>query len=83
MLFEMVIPPAGLQIQSYSSVLQQGAQKCDHFWFIHVLSYRFNPIKSQLETVLDFWLVIVCMNECESIKEVKLLGSLLGKAWIF
>ena len=24
------------------------------FDFIHILSYRFNPIRSQLETVLDF-----------------------------
>ena len=48
--------------------LQQGAQKCDRFWFIHILSYRFNPIKSQLETVLDFRLVNVCMKKCELIK---------------
>ena len=40
------------------------------FWFIHILSYRFNPTRSLLETVLDFWLVNVCMKECE-------LGSLL------
>ena len=48
--------------------LQQGAQKWDRFWFIHVISYRFNTIRSQLETVLDFWLVNVCMKECELIK---------------
>ena len=48
--------------------LQQGAQKWDRFWFIHVVSYRFNTIRSQLETVLDFWLVNVCMKECELIK---------------
>ena len=42
--------------------LQQGAQKWDRFWFIHVVSYRFNTIRSQLETVLDF------MKECELIK---------------
>ena len=48
--------------------LQQGAQKGDRFWFIHVVSYRFNTIRSQLETVLDFWLVNVCMKECELIK---------------
>ena len=33
--------------------------KCDSFWFIHILSYRFSPIRSQLETVLGFWLVNV------------------------
>ena len=48
--------------------LQQGAQKWDRFWFIHVVSYRFNTIRGQLETVLDFWLVNVCMKECELIK---------------
>ena len=48
--------------------LQQGAQKWDRFWFIHVVSYRFNTIRSQLETVLDLWLVNVCMKECELIK---------------
>ena len=37
-------------------------------WFIHILSYRFTPIRSQLETVLDFWFVSVCMKECELIK---------------
>ena len=26
----------------------------------YILSYRFNPIRSQLETVLDFWLVDLC-----------------------
>ena len=40
----------------------------DRFWFIHILLCRFNPIKSQLETVLDFWLVNFCMKECELIK---------------
>ena len=50
------------------NTLQQRAQKCDRFWFVHILSYRFNPIRSQLETVLDFWLVNVCMKECELIK---------------
>ena len=48
--------------------LQQGAQKWDRFWFIYVVSYRFNTIRSQLETVLNFWLVKVCMEECELIK---------------
>ena len=48
--------------------LQQGAQKSDRFWLIHILSYIFNPIRSQLETVLDFWLVNVCINKCELIK---------------
>ena len=55
-------------IASDSLPLQQGAQKWDRFWFIHVVSYRFNTIRSQLETVLDFWLVNVCMKECELIK---------------
>ena len=48
--------------------LQQWAQKGDRFWFTHILSYRFNPIRSQLETVLDFWLVNVWMKACELIK---------------
>ena len=48
--------------------LQLGAQKWDQFWFIPIVSYRFNPIRNQLETVLDFWLVNVCMEECEVIK---------------
>ena len=34
-------------------------QRCDRFCFIHI------PMRSQLETVLDFWLVDVCMKECE------------------
>ena len=34
-----------------------------------ILSYRFNIIRSQLETVFDFWLVLnVCMKECDLIK---------------
>ena len=33
--------------------LPQGARKCDRFEFIHILSCRFNPVTSQLETVLD------------------------------
>ena len=48
--------------------LQQRGQKCDRFKFIHIFSYRFNPIRSQLETVLDFWLDNVCMKECELIE---------------
>ena len=36
--------------------------------YSHILSHRFNPIRSQLETVLGFWLVNVCMKECELIK---------------
>ena len=56
--------------------LQQGAQKCDSFWFIHILSYRFNPIRSQLETVLNFWLVNVCMKECELIEGGHTFGLL-------
>ena len=60
--------------------LQQGAQKCDRFLFIHILSYKFNPIRSQLETVLDFWLVNVCMKECELIKEGHTFG-LLAVRW--
>ena len=49
-------------------LLQQGAQKLWPFWFIHILSYRFNPIRSQMETVLRFWLVNVYIKECELIK---------------
>ena len=56
--------------------LQQWAHKCDHFWFMHILSYRFNPIRSQLETVLDLWLVNVCMKECELIKGGRTFGLL-------
>ena len=59
-----------------NGLLQQGAQKCDHFWFIHILSYRFNPIRSQLETVLHIWLVNVCMKECELIKGGRTIGLL-------
>ena len=59
-----------------NGLLQQGAQKCDRFWFLHILSYRFNPIRSQLETVLDFWLHNVCMEECELIKENRTIGLL-------
>ena len=36
--------------------------------FSHILSHRFNPIRSQLETVLGFRLVNVCRKECELIK---------------
>ena len=36
--------------------------------FVFILSCRFNPIRSQLETVLDFQLVDVCVKECELIK---------------
>ena len=39
---------------TYRDCLQQGAHRCDRFWFIHILSYRFYPVRSQLETVLDF-----------------------------
>ena len=42
--------------------------KSDCFQFIHILSCRFNPIRSQLETVLDVWLVNACMKECVLIK---------------
>ena len=45
-------------------------------WFIHILSYRFNPIRSQLETVLHIWLVNVCMKECELIKGGCTIGLL-------
>ena len=56
--------------------LQQRAQKCDRFWFIHILLYRFNPIRSQLKTVLDFWLVNVCMKGCDLIKGGHTFGLL-------
>ena len=64
--------------RSYS--LQQVAQKCDRFWFILILSYRFHSIRSQLETVLDFWLVNVCMKECELIKGGHTFGLLAVKS---
>ena len=51
----------------HEHTLQQGVQKCDGFWFIHILSCRFNPIRSQLETFLNFWLVNFGMTECEFI----------------
>ena len=63
-----------------SCSLQQGAQKCDRFWFIHILSYRFYPIRSQLETVLDFCLVNVCIKECELIKGGHTFGLLAVKS---
>ena len=56
--------------------LQQWALKCEQFWFVHILSYTFNPIRSQLETVLDFWLLNVCMKECELIKGGRIFGLL-------
>ena len=31
-------------------------------------AFDFNPIRSLVETVLDFWLANVCMKECELIK---------------
>ena len=55
--------------QTLTTVLQQGVQKCDCFWVIHILSNRFSPIKIQLGTVLNFWLVSVCMKEWQLIKE--------------
>ena len=66
--------------------LQQGAQKCDRFWFIHILLCRFNPIRIHLETVLNFWLVNVCVKECELIKgdhTFKLLAVMnLNRNWL-
>lgn len=50
----------------------QGLLMCDRFWFLHILSYS-NPIKSQLKTVLDFWLVTVCMKEFELILGVEMM----------
>jgi len=50
--------------------------RCDCFSFIHILSYRFNPVRSQLETVFDFWLVNVCMKECDLITEGHTFGIL-------
>ena len=46
------------------------------FCFIHILSYKFNPIRSQLETVVDLWLVNVCMKECELIRGGHTFGLL-------
>ena len=54
-------------IDYHRNFLQQGAQNCGRFSFIHILSCRFNPIRSQLETILDFWLLNICMKECELI----------------
>ena len=39
-------------------------------------TFRFNPIRSQLETVLDVRLVNVCMKECELIKGGHTFGLL-------
>ena len=57
-------------------MLLQGSQKCDHFGFICILSYRFNPIRTQLEIVLDFRLVNVCMKEFKLIKGGHTFGLL-------
>ena len=51
--------PHGIQ-RSYS----KESKKCDCFLFTHILLYKFNPIRNQLETVLDFWLDDVFMKEC-------------------
>ena len=50
---------------TFKIFLQQRAQKFGRFLFVHILSHRFNPIRSQLETVLDFWLVYVGVKEYE------------------
>ena len=50
------------------------------FIIILFTSCRFSPIRSQLETVLHFWLVNVCMKECGLIKgghTFRLLGKSL------
>ena len=65
--------PSSIFSQQYYSKVPKSVT-C--FWFIHILSYRFNPIRSQLETVLDFWLVNVCMKECELIKGGHTFGLL-------
>ena len=39
---------------TFKIFLQQRAQKFGRFLFVYILSHRFNPIRSQLETVLDF-----------------------------
>ena len=39
-------------------------------------TFIFNPIRSQLETVLDVLLVNVCMKECELIKGGHTFGLL-------
>ena len=67
----------------HRNFLQQGAQKCDRFWFIHFLSCRINPIRNQLETVLDFWLVNVCTRDCcELIKGDHTFGLLCVKKYM-
>ena len=50
----------------------------DLFTFFRIL--RFHPIRSQLETVLDLWLVNVCMKECELIKGGHTFGLLAVKS---
>ena len=60
----------------YRYVLLQGTQKCDRFWFIHILSNRFNPIRSQPKTDLESWFVNVYMKECELIKGGRTFGLL-------
>ena len=50
---------------TFKIFFQQRAQKFGRFLFVHILSHRFHPIRSQLETVLDFWLVYVGVKECE------------------
>ena len=44
--------------------------------YSHYFVQRFNPIRSQLENVLDFWLVNVFMKECELIKAGHSFGLL-------
>ena len=66
---ETTLIPQGQDKHSSSlSHLQQEAHKCDRFSFIHILLYSFNPIRGQLETDLDVWLVNVCMKGSELIK---------------
>ena len=50
---------------TFKIFLQQRVQKFGRFLFVHILLHRFNPIRSQLETVLHLWLVYVCVKECE------------------
>ena len=59
--------------------LKQRTQKCDRFWLIHILLYRFNPIRCQLETALNFWLVNLCVKECELITGGHTYGLLAVK----
>ena len=70
----------GKSLKNRSSYSKE-PKNCDRFWFIHILSYRFNPIRGQLDTVLRFWLINVYMKECELIKGGHTFGVLAIKGY--